>query len=129
MAFALADRGTLVLHNLGMYEMFFAVVATALMYATKKTRFFDGFQIAIVLLLYSPVRFLLDYLRVADKLYLGLTPGQYFSIALGGIGVALVVRGLKAGPALAVIKAPALPSNAVKTDRGGRQGNRRKKKR
>src|SRR5512142_3044050 len=46
---------------------YLAIVLTAVIYALKKVRPFDGFHPAVMLLLYSPVRFLLDYLRREDK--------------------------------------------------------------
>src|SRR5690606_23930370 len=49
--------------------------------------------------LYSPIRFLLDYLRVeksegGDARYFGLTPGQYSAIAFLVLGVWLMRRAL-----------------------------------
>jgi phosphatidylglycerol---prolipoprotein diacylglyceryl transferase len=82
-------------HDLGLYEMLLAVVLTVVIYSLKKVRPFDGFHPAVMLLLYSPVRFALDYLRVGDKTYLGLTPGQYFSIAMMGLAVWLIVHGIR----------------------------------
>jgi phosphatidylglycerol:prolipoprotein diacylglycerol transferase len=41
---------------------------------------------ALLPLLYAPVRFPLDYLRDDDATYVGLTPGQWGSIALLGVG-------------------------------------------
>jgi phosphatidylglycerol---prolipoprotein diacylglyceryl transferase len=82
-------------HDLGLYEMLLAVVLTIIIYSLKKVRPFDGFYPALMLLIYSPVRFVLDYLRVGDKTYLGLTPGQYFSIVMMGVAVWLIVRGIR----------------------------------
>jgi phosphatidylglycerol:prolipoprotein diacylglycerol transferase len=82
-------------HDLGLYEMLLAIVLTGILYALKNVRPFDGFHPALMLLLYSPVRFMLDYLRVGDKTYLGLTPGQYASIAMVLLAVILIVHGVK----------------------------------
>jgi prolipoprotein diacylglyceryltransferase len=38
------------------------------------------------------VRFAFDFLRVSDQQYLGLTPAQYASVALLGVGLALLLR-------------------------------------
>lgn len=88
-------RGT-VLHNLGLYEMLLAVVLTIILYSIKNIRPFDGFHPAVMLFLYSPVRFLLDYWRVSEKTYLGLTPGQYFAVLMFAVALYLVVMGLRA---------------------------------
>lgn len=76
-------------HNLGLYEMLFAVLLTVVLIVLKRVRPFDGFHPTLVLYLYSPVRFVLDYLRIQDAKYLGLTPGQYFSL-LGLVGAVLL---------------------------------------
>jgi phosphatidylglycerol:prolipoprotein diacylglycerol transferase len=52
----------------------------------------EGFYLALFLVVYSPVRFLLDFLRLLDARYLGLTPAQYGCVALFIAGVALMVR-------------------------------------
>lgn len=88
-------RDQIVRHNLGMYEMLLAIVLTIVIYSIKNIRPFDGFHPAIVLILYTPVRFILDYYRTADKTYLGLTPGQYFSVLMFGFAIYLIIRGLK----------------------------------
>lgn len=51
----------------------------------------EGFHLAWMLMAYAPVRFALDFLRLADTRYAGLTPGQYGSIILflGGLYVAI----------------------------------------
>jgi phosphatidylglycerol:prolipoprotein diacylglycerol transferase len=88
-------------HNLGLYEMLFAIVLTVILYSLKNVKPFDGFHPALVLLLYSPVRFLLDYLRVEDKTYFGLTPGQYLAVGMVGLALFLIVRGVGERRALA----------------------------
>lgn len=86
------DGHGVVRHNLGFYEMLAALFLTGLIYFLKNTRPFRGFYIALVMALYAPVRFFLDFLRVADKTYYGFTPGQYLSVlmlffAMGWIAV------------------------------------------
>lgn len=91
----------LVRHNLGLYEMLVAVVLTLILYSLKNVRPFDGFHSALMLLLYSPVRFMLDYLREGatrggDARYFGLTPAQFFAVGMVVLAGVLVVRGLRA---------------------------------
>jgi len=82
-------------HDLGFYEMLVACGLTVILYALKKVRPFDGFHPALILFLYAPVRFLLDYLRIQDKTYLGLTPGQYFAVGMFALAIVLTVRGIR----------------------------------
>jgi len=56
-----------------------------------------GSYSAAVLVLYTPIRFFLDFLRLdaaqnGDVRYGGLTPGQYGSIILFVLGVAIAYR-------------------------------------
>ncbi len=69
-------------HDLGWYEFLytlFAIVPAFLVLDRKPRR--PGFYAVAFLLLYVPVRFALDFLRIADARYLGLTPAQYAGIA------------------------------------------------
>ena len=49
----------------------------------------------LVILLYAPMRFFLDTLRIADPRYFGMTPGQYFSIVFSFLGLFLFIGGLR----------------------------------
>ncbi len=80
-------------HDLGLYEFVFLIPLTILLYTLRHVRPFEHFHVALVLLLYTPVRFCLDFLRTADTLYLGLTPGQHFCMAFFAVGVGLAVCG------------------------------------
>ena len=91
----MADRAGIVRHNLGLYEAMWTVVIVITLYALRNYRPFKAFHIALVFLLYAPVRFYFDTLRVDDRLYFGFTPGQYFSVIVTGIGIWLIVKGLK----------------------------------
>ncbi len=73
--------GGVVRHNLGFYELLLTAGLTTVLYATGNYRPFDLFHSALMLLLYCPARFVMDYLRIRDKLYFGLTTAQYISIA------------------------------------------------
>jgi phosphatidylglycerol:prolipoprotein diacylglycerol transferase len=91
----MADGAGVVRHNLGLYEMLWTVAIAAVLYALKGYRPFKAFHISLVFLLYAPVRFYFDSLRVGDRTYLGYTPGQYFSVVVLVIGVWLLVRGIR----------------------------------
>jgi phosphatidylglycerol:prolipoprotein diacylglycerol transferase len=91
----MADMKGVVRHNLGFYEMLWTVVLIILLYLLRNYRPFRGFPFALIFLLYSSVRFYLDSLRVEDRLYWGLTPGQYFSMIVFGIGVWMVWKGIR----------------------------------
>jgi phosphatidylglycerol:prolipoprotein diacylglycerol transferase len=56
---------------------------------SKKHRLADGAYLVMFLVIYAPVRFLLDFLRVVDARYWGLTPAQYGCVILFGLGVYL----------------------------------------
>jgi len=91
----MADKYGVVRHNLGFYEMLWAIILTALLYRLKNNRHFEGFHYVLIIFLYAPMRIFLDTLRVDEKTYWGLIPSQYFSIALLGLGLFLILRGRK----------------------------------
>jgi phosphatidylglycerol:prolipoprotein diacylglycerol transferase len=82
-------------HDLGLYEALWALGTSIvfLVLAQKQRR--RGFYIAMLFLLYAPIRFGLDFLRAGDDFsngdarYLGLTPGHYGSLVLFAIGAAI----------------------------------------
>lgn len=51
-----------------------------------------GAYVAVFTLIYAPIRFLLDSLRVSDLRYFGLTPAQYGCLALLAVGVWIVLK-------------------------------------
>lgn len=86
-------------HDLGLYEVIWSAFMIGLvLLLDRKPRPF-GFFMALVPILYAPVRFGLDFLRESpanngDVRYLGLTPGHYWAVLmlLAGISVAAKVR-------------------------------------
>jgi phosphatidylglycerol:prolipoprotein diacylglycerol transferase len=78
--------------NLGLLEMLYAMVIAAVVVLMWRRRWPVGTYIAMTSLLYAPVRFSLDFLRTADVLYFGLTPGQYAALALFLFGVYMLGR-------------------------------------
>jgi phosphatidylglycerol:prolipoprotein diacylglycerol transferase len=91
-------------HNLGFYEFLFTLLIlfpTTLILHRLQVK--PGTYSAAVLILYTPVRFFLDFLRLdadhkGDVRYLGLTPGQYGSIIFFILGVYIAIKLLKTFP-------------------------------
>lgn len=80
-------------HDLGWYEFLYTLclMVPAFLALDRKPRP-PGFFLIAFLLLYAPVRFSLDFLRIGDARYLGLTPGQYAGIAVFLAAVFFMVR-------------------------------------
>jgi phosphatidylglycerol:prolipoprotein diacylglycerol transferase len=91
-------------HDLGFYEVLWSIGCMALfMYLGRKERR-PGLYLALLPLLYAPIRFFLDFLRAGSDLggdvrYVGFTPGQYSSIAFLLLGVMLLRKVLTTEPA------------------------------
>jgi phosphatidylglycerol:prolipoprotein diacylglycerol transferase len=87
------ELGKMAFHDLGWYEFLYMafLVVPAFLVLDRKPRPPAFFLIAFPLL-YVPARFLLDFLRIADVRYFGLTPGQYAGIAVFLASVLLMVR-------------------------------------
>ena len=122
-------------HNLGLYEMVLALLLTLFLYSLRNVRPYDGFHPSLMLVLYSPVRFLMDYLRIEDKTYAGLTPGQYFAVVMIVLAAILTVRGLKKKKRLALAAEsgedePAAEEKPAEKPpaKGGKKKKRKKKK-
>ncbi|HET7550560.1 MAG TPA: prolipoprotein diacylglyceryl transferase family protein [Gemmatimonadaceae bacterium] len=69
---------TMGFHDLGLYELLFLVlvVVPTFIYLDRRRRP-AGFYLIAFSVLYFPVRFAFDMLRIADARYLGLTPAQW----------------------------------------------------
>lgn len=86
-------------HDLGLYEALWAIATVGLFTWLDRKPRRTGFYLALLPILYAPVRFFLDFLRVkpeqapgrGDIRYFDLTPGQWSSIALLAIGIWLMV--------------------------------------
>ncbi|MEM7447759.1 MAG: prolipoprotein diacylglyceryl transferase family protein [Myxococcota bacterium] len=93
-------------HDLGFYEVLWSLgTIVLLLWLARKPRP-RGFYVGLVPLLYTPVRFGLDFLRASveeggDARYLGLTPGHYASVILFLVGAAVMTRVLR-GPQVEV---------------------------
>jgi phosphatidylglycerol:prolipoprotein diacylglycerol transferase len=83
-------------HDLGFYEFLYTLFVLApASYLLGRRSAPPGARVADFILLYAPVRFLLDFLRIADVRYGGLTPGQWAAAVLAA--AALVFRLAVAG--------------------------------
>lgn len=69
-------------HDLGLYEFLFTAVLCAVLLAIDRMKRTPGQMLALIVLPYLAVRFGLDFLRVSDALYLGLTPAQWMCLAI-----------------------------------------------
>ncbi len=91
----LCDRGRSLqaCHDLGLYEALFMVPLGCLFWWLERKPRPRGFYVGLLPLLYGPIRFGLDFWRLGDVRYLGLTPAQWGCVVCvcGGIGV-LVAR-------------------------------------
>jgi len=91
-----AELAKLAFHDLGWYEFLYtlAVMVPAFLALDRKPRP-PVFFLVLFPLLYVPARFLLDFLRLGDARYYGLTPGQYAGLAAFLAAALLAVRGAR----------------------------------
>lgn len=79
-------------HELGLYEAAFMIPIMALwIYLGRKDRV-PGFFTVLFFTLYAPIRIGLDFLRIDDATYFGLTPAQYGLTAILIAGVVILFR-------------------------------------
>lgn len=88
-------------HDLGFYEVLFALTMSTFFYISFSRRIRVGFYVAALASTYGVVRFFLDYLRIDTKdamatvhnvdprYFLGLTPAQYAAILVAASGFIL----------------------------------------
>ena len=81
--------------DLGLLELLWTLVIAALFLALDGKPRPTGFFAGLFFLLYGPVRFSLDVLRIGDERWLGWTAGQYLSLAATLAGAALFARLLR----------------------------------
>jgi phosphatidylglycerol:prolipoprotein diacylglycerol transferase len=101
-------------HDLGLYELLFTIVLTAILFWYAKKPRPAGRLIGLFALLYAPVRFFLDFLRATDvsrpdERYAGLTPAQWACMGAFALGVWLLRR---ASPMLEFTGPPPPPPEA-----------------
>lgn len=104
-------------HDLGLYEMLLAIVIFLLFERLRRLELSSGSLVLMAVVVYTPVRFLLDFLRIDDARYLGLTPAQFASIIFFVVAAILLFR-LKSSSEEGV-------ENGKRSDKG-RKNSRRK---
>jgi phosphatidylglycerol:prolipoprotein diacylglycerol transferase len=83
--------------DLGLLEFLYVSLVAALFAWLGRRPRADGFYVGLFFLLYCPVRFMMDALRVSEARYAGWTPGQYLSIVAACGGAAVLVFVLRKG--------------------------------
>jgi phosphatidylglycerol:prolipoprotein diacylglycerol transferase len=79
-------------HELGLTEAAFMIPIMALwLYLGRKDRV-PGFFLTLFFVLYAPIRFVLDFLRIDDATYWGLTPAQYGVAVIFVVGLAVLLK-------------------------------------
>lgn len=84
--------GGIVRHDLGFYELLYTIVLFVAVQLGTRRRRPDGWLVAVAATTYAPVRFALDFLRVRDATYAGLTPAQWACLPLLVLGLVFVAR-------------------------------------
>jgi phosphatidylglycerol:prolipoprotein diacylglycerol transferase len=89
--------GTEARYDLGLLEMFFAIILAVAFALTWRRGSTKGWYVAVACVAYAPVRFALDFLRVSDPeggdlRYVSLTPAQWACIGLLAFGAWLGIR-------------------------------------
>lgn len=77
-------------HDVGFYEFLFWVVLFVVFVFLGRRRRPDGFYAALFIVAYTPVRFGLDFLRVNDPTYAGLTFAQWSCLLTLPVGLWLL---------------------------------------
>jgi len=79
-------------HDLGFYEWLYTILLNVVLLTIRGRKLPAGILSGIVCVCYTPVRFLFDFLRIAENKYYGLTLGQYFSILFFLLGCWLLAK-------------------------------------
>ena len=85
-------RDGVIRHNLGLEEAIYTAGIALLFQRLGRKPRFPGFYLGLFLVLYAPFRFGVDFLRIVDVRYGGLTPGQYGCLALLLLASAILTR-------------------------------------
>jgi phosphatidylglycerol:prolipoprotein diacylglycerol transferase len=102
-------------YDLGLLEMMFAVVLSIIVASLWRRKTRVGLYVVLTSMLYAPVRFAMDFLRIrdggdADIRYVGLTMAQWSCVALFLLGGSVLVKMLRTPPAPPVEEHPTKPA-------------------
>lgn len=84
--------------DLGLLEFLYVSIVAIVFAGLSRRRWPDGFYIGLFFVLYGPVRFVMDALRVSEARYLGWTPGQYASTFAVLVGLAVLAVAMRPAP-------------------------------
>lgn len=123
-------------HNLGLYEAIVSLgIFLVLVYLGRRERK-EGFIMGVLFVLYSVIRFFLDFLRAtdlsyADPRYAGLTPAQWGCFVLLALGIYFLVRARRPDTPMLGGKQVVVEGEKVDAKPGntGHKGKRRRSKR
>jgi phosphatidylglycerol:prolipoprotein diacylglycerol transferase len=89
-------------HNLGLYEFVFCLALVGVLFLLERRRWPPGTIVGAITLLYAPVRYLMDYLRleITDPRYFGLTFAQWTSVLTAALGAFMLARVIIKRPSL-----------------------------
>jgi phosphatidylglycerol:prolipoprotein diacylglycerol transferase len=92
--FALGERYVdgVIRHNLGLEEALCTILVAALFYFLGRSSRPSGFFVSLLALVYGPMRFVLDTMRIDDARYGGLTPAQFGCVGLIVVGATIRLR-------------------------------------
>ena len=83
-------------HDLGFYEFMFTAGLVICLNVIDRDRMSPAKVLSLIAIPYCLFRFMADFLRIGDTRYFGLTPAQYFCLAvLGGFACAFIRRCVK----------------------------------
>jgi phosphatidylglycerol:prolipoprotein diacylglycerol transferase len=97
-----------IIHNLGWYEALWSMAMSLFFWTQRNKTHFKGWYLATFVVAYMPIRFALDFFRVNDATYAGMTPAQWFAIVLFGLGAYLLYKGSQKKDLLVPNVAPVL---------------------
>src|SRR5262249_21460437 len=79
-------------HNLGLEEAMFSLAVACLFAFLGRRPRPPALFLTLLIVLYAPFRFILDFLRIRDVRYAALTPAQWASLGLLAFGIWLLKR-------------------------------------
>ena len=85
-------RGESAIHAAPLYESFGMLALFFILMALKRKKHFVGFLILTETTYYSVLRFIIEFVRIQPKVFLGLTASQLISVALFAVSLLLLFK-------------------------------------